>query len=275
VKQFIELLRPINSLMAATAVFIGGLVVGGEFVVHMTELHLAIIVTFIITGAGMAINDYFDREIDFLNKRHRPIPSGRVTPKGAFVFSLTLFAIGVYISFFINIPCFIIALVNSVLLFLYSFRFKKVFMLGHIFVSYLVASSFVFGGFAVNLDNMFPVTILAVLAFLSNVSREIVKSIEDMKGDRFGKVKSFPIIFGEKAARKVSSLLMAISIILAPLPYLLGYMNQNYMYVVSLGLVLFIFSIIWNLRDTPAGRVHKLMKVAMFVSLLAFLVGAL
>ena len=114
VKQFIELLRPINSLMAATAVFIGGLVVGGEFVVHMTELHLAIIVTFIITGAGMAINDYFDREIDFLNKRYRPIPSGKISMREAFMSYAMLSFLGIFISSFLGIEEVIIAIFFSI-----------------------------------------------------------------------------------------------------------------------------------------------------------------
>ncbi len=275
VKCFIELLRPINSMMAAVAVFVGAVVVGGTFVVHMTEVHLAIIVTFMITGAGMVINDYFDREIDFLNKRHRPIPSGRIEPKGAFMFAMVLFALGVYISYFINFYCLIIAFINSSLLIAYSYRFKKVLILGHLFVSYLVASSFLFGGLAVNLGNLMPLFAISLIAFFSNMSREIIKTIEDMKGDKAGKVKSLPILFGEKNARKIASVLTAIAVVLAPVPYLLGYMSNMYMYVVSLGLALFVLSIIWNQRGTEAERVHKLMKLGMLICLLAFLAGAL
>ncbi len=275
VKCFFELIRPVNSIMAAIAVFVGAVIVAGTFAAYMTPVHLAIIATFIITGAGMIINDYCDRNIDFLNKRHRPIPSGRVTPKGAFVLALTLFAAGIYISYFINFYCFLIALVNSVFLIIYSYNLKKVIALGHVFVSYLVASSFLFGGFATGLDGLVPVTIVSLIAFFSNFSREIIKTIEDMKGDRLGKVKSLPIVLGEKSARKVATLLMTISVMLAPLPYLMGYMTEIYIYVVSMGLVLFVFSIIWNMRETPAENVHKLMKLAMFVCLLAFLVGAI
>jgi len=274
VKPFIELLRPINSIMAAIAVFVGAVVVAGTFAYYMTPVHLAIIVTFIITGAGMTINDFFDMEIDFFNKRHRPLPSERVTPKGAFMFSMVLFAIGIYISYFINVYCFVLAFINSFLLVLYSFKLKKVLVLGHVFVSYLVASSFVFGGFAVNLDNMVPVLVLSMIAFFSNISREIIKTIEDVRGDWHGRVKSLPITFGEKNARKIASILLAVSIILAPLPYLWSYMTTIYMLALIPGLVLFTFSIIWNQRGVSAEKVHKLMKVAMLACLLAFLVGA-
>lgn len=275
VKSFIELLRPINSLMAALAVLVGAIVVGGIGVIDLTELHLAIIATFVICGAGMTLNDYCDRDIDFLNKRHRPIPSGRIESRAAFMFAFVLFALGIYTSYFINIYCLAIAFINSFLLLLYAYRFKKVLMLGHIFVSYLVASSFLFGGFAIGLENLIPLFVISLIAFFSNVSREIIKTIEDMKGDMLGKVKSLPIILGEKNARKIATILTAVAILLAPLPYLLGYMGLVYMYVVSIGLIMFIFAIIWNIRETPAGRIHKLMKLAMFVCLLSFLVGAL
>ncbi|UCG95388.1 MAG: UbiA family prenyltransferase [archaeon] len=275
VKCFVELLRPINGIMAAIAVFIGALIAGGTFVAYMTEVHIAIIATFFITGAGMTINDFCDREIDFVNKRNRPIPSGRVRPKGALMISMTLFAIGIYISYYINVYCLVIALISSAFLVIYSYRLKKMLVFGHLIISYLVASSFLFGGLAVNLGNLVPVATFSLIAFFANFSREIVKTIEDMKGDKMGKVKSLPILFGESRARKISSLLTAITIILAPVPYVLGYMSNTYMYVVSVGLILFLFSIIWNIRNTPAENVQKLMKVAMTVCLLAFLAGAL
>lgn len=275
VMRYIEILRPVNGMMAAVAVFIGAIITGGTFAAYMTEVHIAIIATFIITGAGMTINDFFDRDIDFLKKKHRPIPSGRIRPKGALMISMTLFAIGCYISYYINVYCLVISFVSSVLLFLYSLHFKKVMFLGNFFVSYLVASSFLFGGLAVNLENLAPVAVLALISFFANLSREIVKTVEDMKEDSLGKVKSLPIVFGENLARKISSVMTVIAILLAPLPYFWGYLNDSYLYVVSAGIILFAFSVIWNLRKTPAENVQKLMKLAMVVCLLAFLVGSL
>ncbi|MCD6478068.1 MAG: UbiA family prenyltransferase [Candidatus Aenigmarchaeota archaeon] len=276
VKHFLELMRPLNGFMAALAVFIGAYIVAGSSVIMNINVYLAIVVTFLISGGGMAINDYYDRHIDTLNKPHRPIPSGRISINAALVFSLALFAIGIYISFFINLYCLLLALINSILLVLYSYHFKKVIIIGHVIISYLVASSFLFGGLVVyNLGNLLGLLILCLLAFLANLSREIMKTIEDMRADRIGKVKSIPIVYGEKIARKVSSVLLSFAIILAPLPYLLNVLDEVYLVVVSIGVVLFIFSVIWNERETPAKKVHKLMKYAMLVSLLAFLLGAI
>jgi len=275
VRHFIELIRPINCIMATIGVLVGAVIAGGFDVIYMTHLHIALFATFVTCGAGMAINDFCDMEIDFLNKRHRPIPSGRIEPKGAFMLSMVFFALGVYVTYFINTYCMLLTFLNSALLLLYAYRFKKVLVLGHIIVSYLVASSFLLGGLAISLENLTPLFIISLIAFFSNISREIIKTVEDMKEDSLGKVKSLPIIVGEKKARKIASSLTAISVALAPLPYLLGYMGEIYMYAIIPGLILFVFSIIWNQRRTPADRVHKLMKIAMMLCLLAFLVGAI
>lgn len=276
VKHFFELMRPLNSFMAALAVLIGAYVLAGSGVLGMTNLHLGIIATFLICGGGMAINDYFDREIDTINKPHRPIPSGRISVNATMVFSFVLFAIGVYISFFINIYCAILALINSFLLLVYSWHLKGVPLGGNIGVSYLVASSFLFGGFIVlGEGNLWIIAIMSTLAFFANLSREIVKTIEDIQGDRMKKIRTLPMVLGEKKSRHLASILLLVSIVLSPLPYVFGFFGWQYLAVVIVGLVLFIFSLIWNVRETPAARVHNLMKVAMFVCLLAFLVGAI
>lgn len=274
VKHFFELMRPLNSFMAALAVFIGAYVLGGSSVINSSSLYLGIIATFLISGGGMAINDYFDRDIDTVNKPHRPIPSGRISVNAAMVFSFVLFAVGIYISLFINIYCAALALINSALLIVYSWHLKKVTLVGHIVVSYLVASTFFFGALVVlGKGNLLVVLIMSSIAFFANLSRELVKTIEDIQGDRMAKIKTLPMVIGEKKTRELASLLLIVSIFLAPLPFLLGFLNNYYLFIVSIGIVLFIFSIIWNQRETPAGKVHKLMKIAMLVCLVAFLVG--
>ncbi|MCD6367581.1 MAG: UbiA family prenyltransferase [Candidatus Aenigmarchaeota archaeon] len=269
-------MRPVNSFMGAIAVLIGAYVLSGSSSLGNLNVYLGIIATFFISGGGMAINDYFDRDIDIINKPHRPIPSGRISVNASIIFSAILFAFGIYISLFINPYCFVLATINSILLVLYSWKLKKVMLIGNIIVSYLVASTFLFGALTViGNGNLWTIVILSTLAFFANLSREIVKTIEDVKGDRIAGVRTLPMVVGEKTAREIASILLIISIALAPMPYVLDYLNSYYMAVVFLGIILFIFSIIWNQRETPANRVHKLMKIAMLICLIAFLVGAL
>ena len=147
---------------------------------------LIFITVFIITGAGNAINDYFDAGIDAINRPSRPIPSGRITRNFAFRFSIVLFAAGIMISYFIGtdlIP-FFIAVFNSILLYLYASYLKKKVLVGNLSVSYLTGSTFLFGGAAYGGKGIQVTLILFFLSMLATFAREIVKTIEDIEGDR-------------------------------------------------------------------------------------------
>ena len=72
---FLELMRPLNCLMAGTAAMIGLVVVNPQFE-GMTAL-LVFFTVFLITGAGNGVNDYFDREINLaVLLRHRTTSPG-------------------------------------------------------------------------------------------------------------------------------------------------------------------------------------------------------
>src|SRR3989337_4051308 len=73
-----------------------------------------------ITYAGFAINDYFDRESDAIIKPKRPIPSGALSLKQVVAISAFLFAVGLIFAFLINWLSFVILVIDSVLLVIYS-----------------------------------------------------------------------------------------------------------------------------------------------------------
>jgi geranylgeranylglycerol-phosphate geranylgeranyltransferase len=70
----------------------------------------------LITSAGFAINDYFDRESDAVIKPKRPIPSGVLSLKQVVAISGVLFAVGLVMASLINWLSFAIIAVDSVLL---------------------------------------------------------------------------------------------------------------------------------------------------------------
>jgi len=83
---FLALLRPGNGVVASAAVLAGALAGAGPPAVEGTTLvrvALGCAAAFCFIGAGNALNDFFDREIDKKAHPDRPIPSGRVTPRAA------------------------------------------------------------------------------------------------------------------------------------------------------------------------------------------------
>src|SRR3989338_1279320 len=109
---YIEILRPLNALMTIVGVLIGAAIAGVPFNPLHLGLIFAALATFLQLGAGNAINDYFDREIDKINKPLWPIPSGRISPANAKIYAGILFAVSLAFAWLINIYAFVFAAFN-------------------------------------------------------------------------------------------------------------------------------------------------------------------
>lgn len=229
----------------------------------------AIISAFLITGAGNAINDYYDRDADKKNAPKRPIPSKAISAKAAFYVAIVLFGIGIAMSAFINISCLALASINSVLLFFYGRNLKSTVFTGNVAVSYLTASTFVYG--ALVLSNPAATVFLALLAFLANVGREIIGDVEDITGDKKAGIMTFATKYGPNSSWLYGRAYIIAAVLLSPVPYLAGFLGLPYLALVAAADALFI----WSVATRDARMNQRLTKIAILVGLLAFLVGAL
>jgi geranylgeranylglycerol-phosphate geranylgeranyltransferase len=270
-------------MLAGLAVLIGVFIIGESSAgfswtsYEFVRAALAFAAAVFITGAGNAINDYFDRDIDKVNCPKRPIPSGRVEPSTALNISQAMFAIGILLVISINWECVIIAALNSLILASYAARLKRIGIAGNIAIGYLVGSAFIFGGLVIG--KLQVASILAAMAALATVGRELIKDIEDMKGDRANKVVTVPLRYGTRKAAALATAFIAAAIVLAPLPRILNISNifgLVYMWVATVSIVVFIAAaaLILGAQDrATAAKASLACKVAMGIGLLAFLVA--
>ena len=177
-RGFVELTRPGNAIAAGFLTFIGAFV--ADAFADPVMIGAAVGATIAATGAGMAINDYFDREIDRINQPNRAIPRGAVTPREALGFSIVLFAVAVALVLILPVLAIVIAGVNLFALVAYTKLFKGFSGLGNAVVGYLTGSAFLFGAAAVGSVTV-AVLVLFALAVLSTVAREIVKDVSDIQ----------------------------------------------------------------------------------------------
>lgn len=271
----LELMRYKNCAMAGLAGVIGTAIAFGASQGEITWMPLVFLVVFLITGAGNAINDYFDATIDAINRPERPIPSGRIKRDSAFIFSFVLFATGIIISYFIGnslIP-FMIAVFNSLLLYFYAFSLKRKVFIGNLSVSYLTGSTFLFGGSAYGYEGIRFTLVLFFLSTLATLAREIVKSIEDMEGDRKEGAVTLPVRIGEKPAAYAACFIGLFAVLLSPLPYFTGLFNEYYLFGVAMADAFFLYAIALVLKRNPSAS-SKYFKVAMFFALVAFVAGS-
>ena len=143
--SLIRLLRPLNCVMVGFAVLIG------EVAIYKTVFAIPTLLGFItgfsITGASMVSNDYWDRAVDKINNPERPIPSGKVKPIEAAIFTTLLSAVGLVAAFLTNFPAsFLIASAGLVMFFLYNYRIKQSGLPGNMLVSASIALPLIYGG---------------------------------------------------------------------------------------------------------------------------------
>lgn len=283
-KNFIELIRPLNCAMASIAVFIGYLVslniISGNSVFSIPansilNLHLAIamIVAFMVCGAGQAINDFFDREIDKKKNPKKPIPSGKIMAKTALHFSLAVFLLANILSFlFLNETALYISTGFSILLIAYSAFLAKLKYLGNWIVAGGTAFTLIFGAALVQLNT--AVILLAISALLANVCREIIKDFEDLDSDK-GFKTSLPMIAKKE---KINQAVFAIYSIAMLLPYwifsqsLFG--NAYFMVLISAANILFIESYNEFLKNNYS-KAQSISKNGMIAALIAFAAGTI
>ena len=263
----LEILRPFNCLMAGAAAIIGLLLAGQADAGNAVLVFAAV---FLVTGAGNAVNDYYDRKIDAINRPLRPIPSGRIHARSALAYSLALFGAGCILAGLVGRICLAVAVINSVLLFLYARNLKATPLAGNLCVAYLTGSTFPFGGAAAGVAGLQANLVPFLLSFLATMSREIAKDIEDMAGDASGGARTLPILAGKRAAAALAGLFALAAV---GLSYFAPF-GRAYLIIVIVADLLFLLSVQKIVKGDAAGS-QKALKMGMAVALLAFLAAAL
>ncbi|MGQ3412320.1 geranylgeranylglycerol-phosphate geranylgeranyltransferase [Natrinema sp. LN54] len=267
-RGLLELTRPVNVIAAGVLTFIGAFVAGGV-AEEPVAVAAAVGATALAVGAGNAINDYFDREIDRINQPERAIPRGAVSPRGALVFSIVLFAGAVALALTLPRLAIGIAAVNLLALIAYTELFKGLPGLGNALVAYLVGSTFLFGAAAV--DEIGPAVVLFVLAAIATLTREIIKDVEDIEGDREEGLHTLPIAIGERRALVVAAVLLVAAVVASPVPYLLGEFGIAYLLVVAPADAVMLAAAYESFEEPTVGQSR--LKYGMFLAALAFIVG--
>ena len=270
VNPYIRLLRPINCVMGALAVILVGIIVKGYGIVNYPFPTLfGVLTVFFALGGGNVLNDYFDREIDLINHPERPIPAKKISPHSALFYGISLFIFGLIFAIFINPLALMIAVIAEAMMLLYEIYLKRMGFAGNVTISFLVGLLFIFGG---ALYGNIPLTsIFALMAFSSNLGREIVKDIEDMEGD-INRV-TLPKKMGRKWAAVAALFFFLLAISLSPLPYYLLNFGIFYLFVVLVSDAIFIYAAIMQFKNPSKGQRYA--KLAMIVGLIAYLVGGL
>jgi geranylgeranylglycerol-phosphate geranylgeranyltransferase len=270
---YIHISRPSNVLIAFLSIIIAAAVAGS--IQPLKNVFLAAISAALITIGANVINDYFDIQIDRINKPHRPLPSGRLSKGEALSYFFVVYAIGWIISSFISLAMFFIAVVIAILLFFYSFKLKRTILWGNLVVSFSTAMAFIYGGLAVfhAEGTIFP----AIFAFLYHFGREIIKDIQDITGDKTEGAKTFAVTYGLRRALWLTTSIFIVLIIVTIIPYILDIYGKSYILIVVIGIypvIAFVLYRSWKYTISKnLGLMSDILKADMLIGLLAIYLG--
>jgi 4-hydroxybenzoate polyprenyltransferase len=263
---------------------------------------LLVIASVFIAAAGYIINDYFDINIDRVNKPDKIVVDKIISRRWAILWHFMLSAGGIVFSFipavqladrnaygvlFINVLC-----VGA--LWFYSTSYKRKLLIGNILISLLTAwtililyvidlKSWFFTkvllaykqNYELACNKLFKFAILyASFAFIISLIREVIKDMEDMEGDTRYKCKTMPIVWGVPATK----VFIAVWTIV-----LIGALSIVQFYVMRLGwwisalycFLLIILPLIWILKQLYKAQLssdyHLLSSMVKFVMLAGIL----
>ncbi len=276
-KDYLEIMRPVNSVMLGVAIIIGAFITGGtQILSDGWSLVFAFLTGFTMSGAAMAINDYYDREIDAVNEPQRAIPSGRISPRAAVAFTGLLSAVGLISSYMISTEALLIAVFAWVVMMVYSMWGKKTGFPGNLMVSVSVALPFMYGG--IMTGSLAASLSFSGIAFLANTGREITKGIVDVDGDKLEGVKTIAVTSGEKNAALAASAFFLSAVLVSFYPVysnLVSFWYIPFVAITDLGLIYSSYQVISDPTRETSRQVKTRILYLMLAGLLGFAAGSL
>jgi 4-hydroxybenzoate polyprenyltransferase len=211
IEALLRLTRTVNVFILISAQYAAAYFLLHKAIFTDWKLFLFSLASACIAAGGYVINDYYDVKIDLINNPNRVVIGRSVPRRVAIMLHAFLSGAGIFIGFFLGWRIFIINVFAVFLLWFYSNTLKRLPFTGNLAVAVLT-------GLAVaSLNALYQshdalVYIYSLFAFFITLIREIIKDMEDLKGDDTFGCKTLPIIWG---IRKTKGLIILLTIAFA------------------------------------------------------------
>ncbi len=208
-QALVRLTRLWNLLIIGLAQYCtAGLLISRDLVTDPRLLILALS-TILIAAGGYAINDYYDVKIDLINKPERVVVGKTLSRRSVLLFHSLNSMAGTALGFILSWPIGVVNFTSAFLLWLYSNALKRMPFVGNFAVALLTGMSIL----VVNLlftPLLTLVVVYALFAFFMTLIREIIKDMEDLKGDDTFGCRTLPIVWGLRNTKLFIYLLIAL-----------------------------------------------------------------
>jgi 4-hydroxybenzoate polyprenyltransferase len=225
------------------------------------NLFIIVIVSSLTIASGYIINNFYDSEKDLINRPNKSQLDRLVSQKTKLKVYFTVNFIVFLLSFFVSFRAVLFFSAYIFLIWFYSHKLKKMAIVGNMTAAFLAVLPF----FAIFLyyKNTYPqIFAHANFLFLLLIIREIIKDLENIKGDIANDYQTIPVMFGESTAKKIITLLTVLTII--PIYFLVEIFEVGYMdiyFYMSLIILIFFLQKLWKSNSKPDYlKLHNMLK---------------
>lgn len=236
------------------------------------NLFLIVAATSLVIAGGYIINSFYDSEKDLINRPNKTKLDHLVSQKKIlslyFVLNFVAIIVASYVSFFAVL--FFSAYIFGI--WIYSHKLKKVLFLGNLVSASLALTPF-FAVFIYYRNFEKVIFVHAVFLVLIILMRELIKDLENLKGDLALNYNTFPTVYGERSTKALISLLIGVIVIPAFLlinKFDVGLMRY-YFYVSTLLLLVFLYLLWWSDAKLHYLLLHNILKFILVLGVFSIL----
>ncbi|MBX9851670.1 MAG: geranylgeranylglycerol-phosphate geranylgeranyltransferase [Cytophagaceae bacterium] len=245
------------------AIFLAGPKENWKSIITDINLFLIVLSTGMIAAAGYIINDYYDIKIDMINKPKRVVVGKLLTRRIAIFGHTVLNFTGILIGLIVSWKIAAVNFLAAYFLWLYSNSLKRLPLVGNIIVSALTSLSILIIALYYKKNELLIIN-FAVFAFFISLIREIIKDMEDVKGDSAFGCRTLPLVYG---IRKTKIFLYMLLVLFLIILLLLGkdFRKEMVYYFSALILLPVIFLIIRLTKADNSKDFRVLSRICKFI----------
>jgi len=225
------------------------------------NLFIIVIASSLTIASGYIINNFYDSKKDLINRPNKSMIDRLVSQKTKLQVYFTVNFIVAILAFFVSFRAVLFFSTYIFLIWFYSHKLKKYPIIGNLTASLLAVLPF----FAILLyyKNLYPqIFAHATFLFLLILIREIIKDLENIKGDIANDYLTIPVKYGEEFAKKTITALTIVTII--PVYFLVEVYDVGYMdiyFYISLIVLIFFLLLLWKSNSKPQYlQLHNILK---------------
>ena len=225
------------------------------------NLFLIVLASALTIASGYIINSFYDSKKDLINRPNKSILDRLVSQQTKLRVYFTLNFVVAFLAFLVSFRAFLFFSVYIFLIWFYSHKVKKFVIIGNLMATFMAVLPF----FAILLyyKNFYEVILAhATFLFLLLLIREMIKDLENIKGDLANDYQTIPILYGETISKKIITFLTVLTVI--PVYILIekfdiGYMDM-YFYSCLIVLIFFLLYLWKSSTKEQFLMLHNVLK---------------